>query len=158
MEMNDNRTDDSIEREIQIDAPVETVWSIVTEPQNITRWFANEVELDLRPGGDVVFRFDSGVDGKGVVEKVEPPNLFAFRWISPEPGRDMEAAQGHYTTVEFSLQTQGEGTLLRVVEFGFAALEGTEAENAELAERHFGGWGMFLERLAALPAGADVSA
>lgn len=156
--MDDNRTDDSIEREIQIDAPVETVWSIVTEPQNISRWFANEAEIDLRPGGDLVFRFDSGIDGKGVVEKVEPPNLFAFRWISPEPERDMVAAQGHYTTVEFTLQKQGEGTLLRVVESGFAALEGTAAENAALAERHEGGWGMFLERLAALPAGADVSA
>jgi uncharacterized protein YndB with AHSA1/START domain len=156
--MTENRTDDSIEREVQIDAPVETVWSIVTEPQNITRWFATEAEVDLRPGGDLVFRFDSGVDGVGVVEKVEPPRLFAFRWISPEPGRDMVAAQGHYTTVEFTLQPQGDGTLLRVVESGFAALEGTAAENAALAEQHEGGWAMFLERLAALPAGADVSA
>jgi uncharacterized protein YndB with AHSA1/START domain len=149
---------DSIEREVSIEAPVETVWSIVTEPQNITRWFASEAEVDLRPGGELVFRFESGADGKGVVEKVEPPHRFTFRWISPEPERDMVAAQGHYTTVEFSLEAQGEGTLLRVVESGFAALEGTEAENAALAERHTGGWGMFLERLAALPAGADVSA
>jgi uncharacterized protein YndB with AHSA1/START domain len=149
---------DSIEREVVIDAPVETVWSIVTEPQNITRWFANEAEVDLRPGGDLVFRFDSGMAGKGVVEKVEPPHLFAFRWISPEPERDMVAAQGHYTTVEFSLEAEGEGTLLRVVESGFAALEGTAAENAALAERHVGGWGMFLERLAGLGASADVSA
>ena len=149
---------DSIEREVAIAAPMETVWSIVTEPQNISRWFASEAEVDLRPGGDLVFRFDSGVDGKGIVEKVEPPRLFSFRWISPEPERDMVAAQGHYTTVEFSLEPRGEGTLLRVVETGFAALEGTEAENAALAERHDGGWGMFLERLAALPAGADVSA
>jgi len=149
---------DSIEREVVIDAPVETVWSIVTEPQNITRWFANEAEVDLRPGGDLVFRFDSGVDGKGTVEKVEPPHLFSFRWISPEPERDMVSAQGHYTTVEFSLQAEGDGTMLRVVESGFAALEGTEAENAALAERHTGGWGMFLERLAGLAASADVSA
>jgi uncharacterized protein YndB with AHSA1/START domain len=149
---------DSIEREVQIDAPVDTVWSIVTEPQNITRWFANEAEVDLRPGGDLVFRFDSGVDGKGVVEKVEPPHLFTFRWISPEPGRDMVAAQGHYTTVEFSLRAEGDGTLLRLVESGFAALEGTEAENAALAESHIGGWAMFLERLAGIAASADVSA
>ena len=149
---------DSIEREVQIDAPVDTVWSIVTEPRNIARWFASYAEVDLRPGGDLLFRFDSGADGKGTVEKVEPPHLFAFRWISPEPERDMVAAQGHYTTVEFSLRAEGEGTLLRVVESGFAALEGTEAENAELAERHRGGWGMFLERLAGLATSADVSA
>lgn len=149
---------DSIEREVQIDAPVDTVWSIVTEPQNIARWFASYAEVDLRPGGDLLLRFDSGADGKGTVEKVEPPHLFAFRWISPEPERDMVAAQGHYTTVEFSLRAEGEGTLLRVVESGFAALEGTEAENTELAERHRGGWGMFLERLAGLATSADVSA
>ncbi len=149
---------DSIEREVQIDAPVDTVWSIVTEPQNIARWFAGYAEVDLRPGGELLFRFDSGMDGKGIVEKVEPPCLFAFRWTSPEPERDMVAAQGHYTTVEFSLRAEGGGTLLRVVESGFAALEGTEAENAALAERHFGGWGMFLERLAGLAASADVSA
>jgi uncharacterized protein YndB with AHSA1/START domain len=149
---------DSIEREVVIDAPLDTVWSIVTEPQNIARWFADYAEVDLRPGGDLLFRFESGVDGRGTVEKVEPPHRFSFRWISPEPERDMAAAQGHYTTVEFSLAAQGEGTLLRVVETGFAALEGTEAENAALAERHTGGWAMFLDRLAALPAGADVSA
>ena len=149
---------DSIEREVQIDAPVETVWSIVTEPQNIARWLASSVEVDLRPGGDLLFRFESGIDGKGVVEKVEPPHLFSFRWISPEPERDMAAAQGHFTTVEFSLRAAGEGTLLRVVESGFGALEGTAAENAALAERHVGGWGMFLDRLAGVAASADVSA
>jgi uncharacterized protein YndB with AHSA1/START domain len=148
---------DRIEREITIDAPVETVWSIVTEPQNIARWFAEYAEVDLRPGGDLVFRFDSGADGKGTVEKVEPPSLFSFRWISPEPERDMDAAQGHYTTVEFRLAAAGEGTLLQVVESGFAALEGTAAENAALAERHTGGWGMFLDRLAGLVTSADVA-
>lgn len=149
---------DSIEREVQIDAPVDTVWSIVTEPQNIARWFASSAEVDLRPGGDLLFRFESGMDGKGIVEKVEPPHLFTFRWTSPEPERDMVAAQGYYTTVELSLRAEGQGTLLRVVESGFAALEGTEAENAVLAERHEGGWGMFLERLAGLATSADVSA
>lgn len=149
---------DSIEREVRIDAPVETVWSIVTEPEQIARWFANSAEVDLRPGGDLLFEFDSGIPGKGTVEKVEPPRLFSFRWISPEPGRDMEAAQGHYTTVVFTLEPQGEGTLLRVAESGFAALEGTAEENAALAERHTGGWGTFLDRLAELAPTVDAPA
>jgi uncharacterized protein YndB with AHSA1/START domain len=149
---------DSIEREVLIAAPVETVWSIVTEPDQIARWFANSAEVDLRPGGDLLFKFDSGIPGRGTVEKVEPPSLFSFRWVSPEPGRDMDAAQGHYTTVEFTLESQGDGTLLRVTESGFAALEGTAEENAVLAERHAGGWGMFLDRLAELAPNADVAA
>lgn len=149
---------DSIEREVLIAAPVETVWSIVTEPDQISRWFANSAEVDLRPGGDLLFKFDSGIPGRGTVEKVEPPSLFSFRWVSPEPERDMDAAQGHYTTVEFTLESRGDGTLLRVVESGFAALEGTAEENAVLAERHSGGWGMFLDRLAELAPSADVAA
>jgi uncharacterized protein YndB with AHSA1/START domain len=148
---------DSIEREVMIEAPIETVWSIVTEPEQIARWFADYAEVDLRPGGDLLLRFESGIDGKGTVEKVEQPSLFSFRWVSPEPGRDMDAAQGHFTTVEFKLTTQGDGTLLSVTESGFAGLEGTEEQNATLAERHSGGWGMFLDRLAALASGADVS-
>jgi len=149
---------DSIEREVLIAAPVETVWSIVTEPDQISRWFANSAEVDLRPGGDLLFKFDSGIPGQGTVEKVEPPSLFSFRWISPEPGRDMEAAQGRYTTVVFTLEAQGEGTLLRVAESGLAALEGTAEENATLAERHDGGWGMFLDRLAELAPTVDAPA
>jgi uncharacterized protein YndB with AHSA1/START domain len=151
-------TADSIEREVLIEAPIETVWSIVTEPEQIARWFADYAEVDLRPGGDLLLRFGPGIDGKGTVEKVEQPTLFSFRWVSPEPGRDMEAAEGHCTTVEFALTAQGEGTLLRVTESGFAGLEGTEKENAALAERHTGGWGMFLDRLAGLASSADVPA
>jgi uncharacterized protein YndB with AHSA1/START domain len=151
-------TADSIEREVLIEAPIETVWSIVTEPAQIARWFASYAEVDLRPGGDLLLRFESGIDGKGTVEKVERPSLFSFRWVSPEPERDMEAAQGHFTTVEFALTAQGEGTLLRVTESGFAGLEGSDEENAALAERHTGGWGMFLDRLAGLASSADVPA
>jgi uncharacterized protein YndB with AHSA1/START domain len=149
---------DSIEREVSIAAPVETVWTIVTAPEQIVRWFADQAEVDLRPGGDITLTFASGMAGKGTVEKVEPPSLFSFRWVSPEPERDMEAAQGHFTLVEFALEAQGDGTLLRVVESGFAGLEGTDEQNAALAERHTGGWGMFLDRLAELAPGAGVSA
>jgi uncharacterized protein YndB with AHSA1/START domain len=149
---------DSIEREVLIEAPVETVWSIVTEPEQIARWFADHVEVDLRPGGDLLLRFGENMTGEGTVERVEPPSLFSFRWVSPEPGRDMAAAAGHSTLVEFRLRAEGQSTLLSVVESGFAGLEGTEAENAALAERHTGGWGTFLERLAELATSADVSA
>jgi uncharacterized protein YndB with AHSA1/START domain len=149
---------DRIEREVLIDAPVEVVWTIVTEPEHMVRWFSDAAEVDLRPGGDLLLRFGEGATGVGTVERVERPHLFSFRWVSPEPGRDMAAAAGHFTLVEFLLRAEGEGTRLRVVESGFAGLEGTAEENAALAERHTGGWGTFLDRLAALASSADVSA
>ena len=41
---------DRIEREITIAAPIERVWSILTEAEHIHGWFA-DAEIDLRPGG-----------------------------------------------------------------------------------------------------------
>ena len=40
-----------IERETLIDAPLEVVWGVVTEPAQINRWFTDAAQLDLRPGG-----------------------------------------------------------------------------------------------------------
>src|SRR3954469_22432518 len=56
-----------IEREILIDAPVDVVWAVVTEPEHISGWFSDSVELDLRPGGEAVLVWDGRrtVHGRG---------------------------------------------------------------------------------------------
>jgi uncharacterized protein YndB with AHSA1/START domain len=148
----------SIEREIQIDAPLERVWSMVTEPEHIGRWLSDSAEIDLRPGGELMLRWDKLGTAPGTVERVEPPHVFAFRWVTPEPDRDASAQEGCFTLVEFVLRAEGDGTLLRVVESGFASVDGTERQNAELAARHEGGWGSFLDRLAGYASTVDVSA
>jgi uncharacterized protein YndB with AHSA1/START domain len=149
---------DSVEREVQINAPIEVVWSIVTEPKHIGSWFSDAAEVDLRPGGDLLLTWESLGSTVAIVERVEPPHAFAFRWVSPEPERDPAAREGHFTLVEFLLRAEGDGTLLRVVESGFAELEGTAEANAELAARHTGGWGTFLDKIAARAVATDVSA
>ena len=40
----------TIEREILIDAPAEVVWRTITEPGQISQWFADRVELVVEPG------------------------------------------------------------------------------------------------------------
>jgi uncharacterized protein YndB with AHSA1/START domain len=155
---------DSIESEILIDAPVETVWSIVTESEHIARWLSSAAEVDLRPGGELVLQFDRlPMPAVGTVERVERPHRFAFRWVTPEPDRDPSALdpsvrERYSTLVEFLLRAEGEGTLLRVVESGFTRVAGTEEQRAELAERHQGGWGGFLEQLPGYAASVAVSA
>jgi uncharacterized protein YndB with AHSA1/START domain len=138
---------DSIEREVLIDAPVDVVWSIVTKPEHIGAWFSESAEVDLRPGGEMVLRWEQLGTVIAVVERVERPHVFAFRWVSPEPDRDPEVREGYFTLVAFTLTAEGEGTLLQVTESGFASIEGGETYNAELAERHRNGWGTFLDRL-----------
>ncbi len=71
-----------IEREILIEAPVEVVWHTITEPDQISQWFAHRVDLVVEPGAHGYMEFgDQG--GPVVVEVVDPPTRFSFRHDAP---------------------------------------------------------------------------
>jgi len=133
-----------IEREIVIDAPVEVVWSVVTEPEHISGWFSDSAELELRPGGTAVLRWNDGGSFQGRVERVEPPHFFSFRW-AVEPGRDVD--EGSSTLVEFSLRAEQGSTRLTVVETGFQGLAGPEDEKQRHFDSHSRGWELELGEL-----------
>ena len=40
----------TIDQEVLIEAPVEVVWRTITEPDQITQWFADRVELVVEQG------------------------------------------------------------------------------------------------------------
>jgi uncharacterized protein YndB with AHSA1/START domain len=42
---------DVIEQEVPIQAPIERVWQVVTDPECVARWFGSTAEIDLRRGG-----------------------------------------------------------------------------------------------------------
>jgi uncharacterized protein YndB with AHSA1/START domain len=146
-------TDLTIEREIVIDAPVDVVWRTITEPEQIARWFADRVELDLRPGGSGLLVFErsattSAVTAPLVVEAVEPPHRFSFRWDHPE--KEAPTA-GNSVLVTFTLSPEGsERTRLRVAETGLELLGRTHDEQVRYADDHRGGWKVHLDRLVAL--------
>ena len=133
-----------IEREILIDAPVEVVWAVVTEPEHISRWFSDSVELDLRPGGKAVLHWDGYGTVLGRVERVEPPHFFSFRWVV-DPGPDV--AEDNSTLVEFSLSEEGDSTRLTVVESGFRDLAAPEDERQRHVDSHRRGWMLELDEL-----------
>ena len=114
---------DRIEREILIEAPVDVVWGVVTEPEQIKRWFTDAADLDVRPGGNGTLRWDAKATNDPAtahlrVEAVEPPHRFAFRWDFPE---DAEPGPDNSLLVEFTLVAEGDSTRLRLVESGFDA-------------------------------------
>lgn len=87
----------AIEREILIEAPVQTVWSVVTEPSQISSWLSDTADIDLRPGGQGTLVFTDRASNQHatvrlLVESVEPPHTFAFRWDHPA---DEEAREGN---------------------------------------------------------------
>jgi uncharacterized protein YndB with AHSA1/START domain len=138
-----------IEREILIEAPAEVVWRTITEPEQVTQWFADRVELVAEPGAHGYMGFgDQG--GPVVVEVADPPARFSFRWNFPGGA---EPAPGNSMLVEFTLTPEGaERTRLRVVESGHELRDWPDAEKQRYAAEHLGGWGEYLDRLAALAA------
>ena len=98
-----------VRREIVVDAPLEEVWEALTDPDELGEWFANEVELDLQPGGEGVFRWGDGSERRAVVEEVDPERSFAFWWWR----EDDEASR-----VAISLDPLPLGTRVVVTETG----------------------------------------
>jgi uncharacterized protein YndB with AHSA1/START domain len=136
---------EQIEHEVVIAAPPERVWALLTEAEHIREWFAFDgAEIDLRPGGALVMRWQEHGTYHARIEAVEPPHRFAYRW-SHLPDREPEA--GNATLVAFTLAPEGTGTRLRVVESDFRALALPEEEQAEAASANTQGWSGGLSAL-----------
>ena len=133
----------AIEKEVLIEAPVDVVWQIITEPAHIREWFANQAEIDLRVGGAgrLAFRRDAY---ELQVEALEPPRRFAFRWVL-RPGSVARGADS--MLVEFTLIPEDGGTRLRLVESGFDQVDWSDEAKVRYAEDHAGGWQRILDRL-----------
>jgi uncharacterized protein YndB with AHSA1/START domain len=136
-------TDLQIEREVLIEAPADVVWRTITEPDQIARWFADKVELELRPGGAGTLFFEDKATTRPftaplVVVDVEPPKRFTFRWAYPEgevPG------PGNSVLVEFTLTQEGSDcTRLRVTETGLDTMSWPDEDKARYVAEHRHGW------------------
>jgi|SRR5271165_1948750 len=135
---------DMIEREVLIDASREQVWAVLTEPKHIAGWFGDKAEMDLRPGGKASFGWSEHGTYHAVVQRAERPSFLSYRWARDI---DTEPAAGNSTLVEFSLTEIVAGTLLRVVETGFASLHASEAEQDKAVQENTEGWQSELAEL-----------
>jgi len=69
-----------IERDIVFPASPAEVWEALTEPERLEEWFASEVSLDARPGGEGVFRWGDGDERRAVVRELEPEERLVLDW------------------------------------------------------------------------------
>jgi uncharacterized protein YndB with AHSA1/START domain len=127
----------SIEREIRIDAPVERVWALVSEPG----WWVNEGtvrphRLEERAGLTIVH---DETHGEFAFETLisEPHERIVFRW-HPTGG----ATDGHIvpTVVTFTLRESAGHVVLRVVEAGFAEGDAPEEVRKDAYDGNTEGW------------------
>jgi uncharacterized protein YndB with AHSA1/START domain len=132
---------DRIEREILIDAPIERVWALVSEPG----WWIGDGDPSHRivsEEGDLVV-VDYPPHGRF---PVLPVSSNAPRYVSYRSGDDAgrPLVEGTSTLVEFFLTEQEGGTLLRVVESGFALLYPSAERRAAAVDDNVRGWEMQL--------------
>ena len=98
--------------EDRYDTDIDDLWSAITEPRRLARWFGN-VHGDLRPGGT----FDLSVewDGTGRVETCEPPRrLRVTTRESDESYQNGRGAPPFDAAIEATLTPAGEQTILVV--------------------------------------------
>jgi uncharacterized protein YndB with AHSA1/START domain len=104
---------DLIEREMDFPASPAELWEALTDPEWLSSWLADAVELELWPGGEASFTIGDRLR-TGWVEEVCAP--------APEGGEDARLAfwwaeDGEPASrVELSLSPLDPGTRLRVVE------------------------------------------
>ncbi|MCC3761784.1 SRPBCC domain-containing protein [Glycomyces sp. TRM65418] len=132
---------DSIERTVKLAHPPDKVWAALTTAEGLSGWFGTEARIDLRPGGAGWMRWAGGETAELRVERVEEARVFGFTW----PITGLPEDDPRRTYVEFTLEPVDTGTLLRVVETGFAQLP--ENAHREAFGGNVEGWTIELDEL-----------
>ena len=138
-------TEDRIERDTLIEAPMELVWTLVAQPGF---WIADEASVSgtvAKEGESMVAKSAQFGEFPVRVEKVQPQTYLAYRWTSAFPGEELTGTNS--TLVEFTLTAEGDKTRLRVVESGFTALAGSEELVGKAMSFNTAGWPITLDAL-----------
>jgi uncharacterized protein YndB with AHSA1/START domain len=134
-----------VERQIEIAASPETVWELLTDPEEATRWMGQAASFDLRPGGEYRVDVLPGNVARGEFVEIDPPQRLVFTW-GWAPGGTSSVPPGS-TTIEIELIPSGDGTLVRFIH--------RDLPTAAAAESHGHGWDHYLGRLAEAASGRD---
>jgi uncharacterized protein YndB with AHSA1/START domain len=127
----------AVRRTVTIAAPPEKVWTAITDPAHIVRWFGQRAELpELAVGARGMLGFDGYGDYPLRIEELDPPHTVAYRWSNDDtrapadPGASDDEVFARSTVFRFTLEAIPGGTSLTVVESGFDTLSDPAAAMA----------------------------
>ncbi len=137
---------DTIVREITVNASQEKVYNTITDPTKIVTWFPDEVEGDMEVGERSTFVFkDQNHRAQIYIVDKKPFTYFAYRWIPGGQTATHDVLEGANTLVEFIIEKLEHGTKLTVKESGFASLPAEVAEQS--LKDNTGGWAYMMNRI-----------
>ena len=141
----------TVRRTIHIAAPVEKVWSAVTEPEHISKWFGRADFAGAGVGATGTLTFDGYGAVPVRIEAIDAPRMVSYRWGNDDAsGVLSEQLDDHATVFTFTLESVSNGTQLTVVETGFDVT----SDPAANMEAHRAGWDGELDKLVALLEGS----
>jgi uncharacterized protein YndB with AHSA1/START domain len=134
---------DRIEKKVLLRAPRARVWRAHTDPVQFGQWFGARLPaVPFAPGrtarGPITYPGYEHVTLEITIEKMEPERLFSWRWHPGEPDPKRDYSKDPTTLVVFTLAEAEGGTLLTVVESGFAKIP--SAYRATAYRSNDGGW------------------
>jgi len=110
----------TVEREMEIDAPVEAVWRALTDASELMRWFPPEAEVTPGEGGEVRLMWGEHWDGRCAIEIWKPNEHLRYTWMENTAPPDVDTGQpSKPLLVDFLLEGKGGTTVLRLVHTGF---------------------------------------
>jgi uncharacterized protein YndB with AHSA1/START domain len=139
------RPSQAVECEVRIEASPETIFEFFTDPAKAVQWMGDSATLDPRPGGIYRVEMNEQYIAIGEYVEVDPPHRVVFTWGWQG---DAEGMPPGSSTVEITLEPDGDATVVRVVHSGIPT--------REAAESHRAGWNRNLPKLAVIAAGGVI--
>ena len=135
----------TVERDVRIEAPPESVFPFLVDPDQMIRWMGVEATLDPRPGGVYHVNVTGSDVARGEYVEVVPNVRVVFTWGWEDEANPVRPGS---TTVEITLEPEGSATIVRLRHFGLPG--GRD-------NRHAQGWEHYLGRLAAVASGGGAA-
>ena len=130
----------TIEKEVELKAPIEKVFSSLTNSEEIPKFFPiKSVESTWKVGSEVLYMGE--VNGNPftdyvIIEKLSFPNIYQYRYWSDNHGT--ERTDENHLTITYSLEKWSEGTRLSVKQSNIKSPQMYELMNAQV-------WDFLLE-------------
>jgi uncharacterized protein YndB with AHSA1/START domain len=135
-------SNDRIEKQIELVAPVSRVWRALTDYREFGEWFRVKLEGPFvageAAGGFITWPGYEHLRMEVVVQKIEPERFFSYTWHPYSIDPKVDYSQETPTLVEFTLEKSAKGTLLKVTESGFDKIP--SGRRAEAFRMNDNGW------------------
>jgi uncharacterized protein YndB with AHSA1/START domain len=132
----------TIEKRIELTAPVSRVWRALTDHREFGEWFRVKLDGPFVPGqvarGHITYPGYEHIKLEATVKKMEAERLFSFTWHPYAIDPAIDYSKEPTTLVEFRLEPKGSGTVLSVTESGFDAIP--KERRFEAFRMNEGGW------------------